>query len=203
MRVFQPRLTFLTLIFGYTLLLRLLPYGLMRLGVQIDPSLASYPWNFSPALAVCLFGGACFSSRGAALLLPLATFLVSDLGIWAITGRSEWAFYPAQVAVYVSLAACTACGFLLRQDHSRWKALGMGFVGCTLFFLITNFAWWGLSTSFPHTWEGLARCYYEAIPHYRNLLIATTLFGSLLFSPLGVRAAPPNAAEARTPLATA
>ena len=46
---------------------RLLPYALSTFGVPIDPANTIYPWNFSPILPICLFGGAVYASRRLAL----------------------------------------------------------------------------------------------------------------------------------------
>lgn len=174
-------------IFGYTLAVRLLPYVLHRFGMQLDPDGSYYPWNFSPAFAVCLFSGAFCTDRRLSGILPLATFLVSDLGIWGLTGRVEWAFYPWQFAVYLSLLFCTTLGFLLRERRNSLRIAGTGLLGCTVFFVVTNFAVWALGTTYPRTPAGLADCYIAAIPYFRNSLLGTVFFSTVLFSPFCVR----------------
>lgn len=181
--------------FAYTLLARLLPYILHRLGMQLDPSVGYYPWNFSPAFAVCLFTGAFCVDRRVSVLLPIATFLVSDLGIWALTGRADWAFYPAQFAVYSCLVCCTAFGFLLRQKHTVPRIAGAGLAGCLVFFVVTNFAMWALGDTYVHTPAGLVQCYVAAIPYLRNSLLGTAFFGAVLFSPVCLRELTPLASQ--------
>lgn len=180
------------LFFAYTLAARLIPYVLHRLGFNIDPEVSYYPWNFTPAFAVCLFTGAFCSSRLVACVLPMATFLVSDLGIWALTGRLDWAFYPAQSAVYFSILACTLIGFSLRNRCTGGRTILAGLSGCTLFFLVTNLAVWATFDTYPRTLDGLLQCYAAAIPFYRNSLIATGIFGAALFSPVCLRKEQPN-----------
>ena len=170
--------------FAYTLLVRLLPYLFHRLGIQVDPSVGYYPWNFSPAFAACLFTGAFCIDRRVSLLLPIVTFLISDLGIWALTGRADWAFYPAQFAVYSCLLCCTVFGFLLREKHSISRIAGAGLAGCIVFFIVTNFAVWALGDTYPHTPAGLIQCYVAAIPYFRNSLLGTAFFSAVLFSPV-------------------
>ncbi len=173
--------------FAYTLLARLLPYILHQLGMHLDPSIGYYPWNFSPAFAVCLFTGAFCLDKRISILLPIMTFLASDLGIWALTGRADWAFYPSQFAVYSCLLCCTALGFLLREKHTVLRIAATGLAGCMVFFVVTNFAVWALGTTYPHTPGGLLQCYVAAIPYLRNSLLGTAFFGSVLFSPVCVR----------------
>ncbi len=189
---------FLAGLFGYMLLMRLMPYLLKSLGVSIDPTTMSYPWNFSPALAICLFGGAFFPSRLAAVVWPLLTFFVGDLGIWLLSGHRDWAFHSGTLVVYVSVAACTALGMLLRNRVSFTRTVGVGFASCTLFYLVTNFAVWAFMSTYPHTWHGLLECYVAAIPFYRNSLAGTAFYGAILFSPLGIRLFAP---QVQTPAA--
>lgn len=191
MTVWRPRPTAFVLALAYTAIVRLTPYALMRIGFAIEPDSMAYPWNFSPALAFCIYGGAALTRRTAGIVAPLALYLVTDLGIWAISGRFDWAFYPAQFVVYGSLVLCAMCGWLLR-GHRSWLAVaGCSFAAPCLFFLTTNFACWIESTRFPQTLSGLILCYEAAVPFHRNLLISTVVFSGVLFSPLGVRAAPP------------
>ena len=96
---------------------RLMPYLLHTLGVPIDPENTVYPWNFSPILPLCIFGAACFARRTVAYLAPLAIYLAGDLGIWAITGRPDWAFYADQPVTYFSVILVVTCGFIARSQR--------------------------------------------------------------------------------------
>jgi len=78
-------------------------------------------------------------------------------------------------------------GLALRKNRPVWKLGAFGFAGCTLFFLVTNFAVWALGATYPHTPEGLMACYVAALPFYRNSLLGTTFFGGLLFSSINLR----------------
>lgn len=176
-----------TIIFGYTLLVRLLPYVLHRFGMQLNPDVSYYPWNFSPAFAVCLFSGTFCTDRRLSGVLPLGTFLLSDLGIWALTGRVEWAFYPWQFVVYGCLLFCTMLGFLHREKRSPIRIAGTGLLGCAVFFVATNFAVWALGTTYQRTPAGLAECYVAAIPYFRNSVVGTAFFGAVLFSPFCIQ----------------
>lgn len=182
----KPRPSVFLLACVYTLAIRLLPYVLMQLGVEIDPKQMLWPWNFSPALALCLFGGAMLPHKSASLAMPLLVYLASDLGIWAVTGKLDWAFYPAQGAVYGALVLCAMCGWLLRRNRSWPGIAGCSVAAPVIFFVVTNFACWIGNSLYPQTWAGLLLCYGAALEHHRNLLASTLLFSGLLFSPLGV-----------------
>ena len=173
--------------FVYTLLTRLIPYVLHNFGMELNPSVNHYPWNFSPALAVCLFSGAFCSSRRISFLLPPLTFLVGDLGIWALTGRLDWAFYPSQYGVYLALTGCTSLGLLLRHRCTIAHAALAGLAGCLLFYVVTNLAMWAAYDTYAHTFTGLVECYVAAIPFFRNSILGTVVFGAVLFSPVCLR----------------
>lgn len=181
------RVSMFMIVVGYTIIVRLLPFLLHRVGVEVASAPVSFFWSFTPVFAVSLFGGAQLRSRRSALLLPVALMLAGDLGILVSTGRADWAFYPSQFFVYSSLVVCASLGFLLRGHRSFASISGTGFLGCTLFFLITNFTHWAFQDTFPKTAEGLMACYLSGLMAYRNSLIGTAVFGSILFSPLTIR----------------
>ena len=159
---------------------------LSRFGVPIDPANTIYPWNFSPILPVCILGGAIYAQPRLAYAIPFATFLAGDLGIWALTGRLDWAFYPHQPLVYLSVALVATTGFALR-DHRSWRAIaGAGLVSSLLFFIVTNFGVWafGNGTVYPLTPSGLIECYVMALPYLRNTLISMAIFLPVLFGPV-------------------
>ena len=193
----QPRLQFLSCLVVYTLLLRLLPYILMKCDVHTDPSALYYPWNFSPLTAVCLFGGAFLADRRMAFLLPLAILFLSDLGILALTGKMDWAFPAGSWGfTYFSFTSAAALGLLLRNTRPRRfpvgpLAVGLGFEAA--FFAVSNFLVWFGSTSsptplYPGTLAGLGECYIAGLPFFGKSLLGTATFTTLLFSPLGIRA---------------
>lgn len=184
----QPRPGLLGGLLAVSVLMRLLPYILYHFGLNIDPGTTTYPWNFSPLPAICLFGAAYLPRKSWAYFVPLGAFLLGDLGIWALTGRFDWAFYPVQPLVYGCIALKVTMGFLLRKHRSVASIAATGLASETLFFLITNFGVWALGggATYPTSAEGLLACYVAAIPFFRNSLIALAVFCPLLFSPLAV-----------------
>lgn len=183
----RPRWKLVSFIFLYTVAVKVLPYVLYRLGMDVEKDFAIYPWNFSPIFAVALFGGAMYQSRGNVFAVPLLAMLAGDLGIWAVTGKAEWAFYSGQFVVYAAFTVCALFGLLLRSQRSWGRVTGAGIASCVSFFLITNFATWVGSTTYPQTFAGLLDCYIMGLPFLKNSLIATVLFSGILFSPICIR----------------
>jgi hypothetical protein len=196
-----PRLSVLMSLLLLSVVARLVPYALSHLGVSIDPADTIYPWNFSPILPICLFGGACYAQPRLAYAVPFATFLLGDLGIWALTGRADWAFYAYQPVVYLSVALVVTTGFALRGQRSWRGVAGAGLVSSVGFFVVTNFGLWafGDGSIYPQTLDGLVDCYVRAIPYLRNTVISMALFLPLLFSPVALKNVGPVAPALAVP----
>ena len=156
---------------------------------DVDPGSLAYPWNFSPILALSLFGGALYASRRLVYFVPLATYLLGDIGIWAVTGRADWALYAGQPVVYLAVALVATCGFLMRGKRSWGRLAGSGLLAAVGFFVVTNFAVWafGGGVRYPMNVAGLMDCYVQAIPFFRNSLVSMAVFLPLLFSPVALR----------------
>jgi hypothetical protein len=195
----SSRLKFLLSLFSFTIVLRLLPYVLTNYDAKLDSSVIFYPWNFSPMIAVCLFSGAFMSDRRIRFGLPLLALLVSDLGIWAITGQFFWAFPSDRWAAYVCTGIAVGLGQGLNRQTGTSRAiaaLGRGLFSEILFFVVTNFVYFWTQTEAPHTTAGLVACFFAAIPFAKTSFASSMFYSFLLFSPLADRSvAPAQTAE--------
>lgn len=200
----RPNWRFVAFVFVYAILLKVLPFVLSRYGMDVEKNFAIYPWNFTPIFAFCLFGGALYQSKWNAMWIPLAAMLAGDFGIWAVTGRLDWAFYPGQEVIYGAYAVCVLIGFILRSKKSSMRIAGAGLASCVSFFLITNFAVWIGSETYPRTFNGLLLCYVAGLPFLKNSLIATAIYGGILFHPVCLNAFGPAQEKAEVqPVASA
>ena len=68
----------------------------------------------------------------------------------------------------------------------------LALLSSVFFYLYTNFGWWLMSGMYEYSLSGLLRCYYMAIPFFRNNLV-----GNLIFVPVGIFAASKVFASAR------
>ncbi|MCU1343664.1 MAG: hypothetical protein JWN92_3087 [Candidatus Acidoferrum typicum] len=135
--------------------------------------LAPHPMNFAPIGALALFGGAYFSSKRQALIVPLLSLIIGD----AITG-----FHPLIPFVYASFLLSVAIGFWLRRKRSATRIGVATLAGAIQFFLVTNFAVWATSIgSYPKTTAGLTACYVAGIPFFWNTLAGDAFYAALLF----------------------
>ncbi len=111
--------------------------------------LIPHPPNFAPIAAMALFGGAHFSDKRAAFLVPLAAMLLSDLVIGT---------HPFIPFVYGSFALIVGLGFWLRRRRRVAPVAAAALASAVVFFVLANFGVWALSGMYPKTPAGLAAC---------------------------------------------
>ncbi len=135
--------------------------------------LAPHAPNFVPIAAIALFGGATFSDRRAAFLIPLVAMALSDVVLGGLSGVTPF--------IYASFALITCLGLALRTRGGAVRIAGASLAGAVLFYLVTNFGVWIAGGLYPKTIAGLATCYVAAIPFFWNTLLSDLLYTALLF----------------------
>lgn len=133
-----------------------------------------HPDNFTPVLAIALFGGATLSG-GLAYFAPFAAMFLSDL----LLGNS---FTWMTLVIYGCFLVGAGLGQWLGKERT-WTKTGLATVsGSLLFYVVTNFGVWltpgGL---YPHTLDGLIECYWMALPFFRNSLAGDLFWTAMLF----------------------
>jgi hypothetical protein len=140
----------------------------VRLLIHFMPGVV--PYNFTPVMAIALFGGALFRDRKWALLVPLLAMVVSDMVI---------GFYALAPVIYGCMALGVVLGsMMLRRKRSGLRVLATAAAGATGFYLITNFAVWLASGMYAPNLSGLAACYLAGVPFYQYGSLPGTLFWS-------------------------
>jgi len=134
--------------------------------------LIPHPPNLASISAIALFGGAYFSDRRLAFLIPLAALFLSDL----ILG-----FYSHMEVVYLSFALIVCVGLWLQKRRSAFYIAGAALVSSVLFFVLTNFGVWAFESLYPKTFEGLLACYVAAILFFQNTRQGDLFFTVVLF----------------------
>jgi len=136
-----------------------------------------HPPNFTPVLAIAMFGGAAFGNRWLAFGIPLLVMFVSDL----ILGM-----HAGMPVIYATLVGIVFLGRWVRRKQSALRVAGGALTASVAFFVITNFAVWASGTLYPLSVAGLGACYIAAIPFFANTLASTFLFSALLFGSLAL-----------------
>ncbi|MCH7721824.1 MAG: hypothetical protein IIC76_00590 [Bacteroidetes bacterium] len=134
--------------------------------------LIPHPPNFAPIAAMALFGGAYFTKRWVAFLIPLTAMFITDL----ILG-----FHSAMWAVYLSFILIVVIGMLLIKQKKISNIFLASVSASVMFFAITNFAVWASGIYYPKGLSGLAASYTAAIPFFHYTLLGDLFFVTLMF----------------------
>ena len=131
-----------------------------------------HPPNFTPIIAMGLFGGVYLNDKGWALLLPVCAMLLADIFL---------GFHGTMIWVYGSLIIITITGFLLKSRLTFNKGAIATIGGSLIFFLVTNFGVWASGSFYPKNVDGLISCYIAGIPFFGNTLGGSIFYSSLMF----------------------
>ena len=131
-----------------------------------------HPPNFTPIIAMGLFGGAYIKDKTWALLLPVGAMFLADIFL---------GFHGTMIWVYGSLIIITTIGFLLKRGVTFRNGAITTIAGSLLFFLVTNFGVWASGSFYPKTVEGLISCYAAGIPFFGNTLGGSIFYSFLMF----------------------
>ena len=145
---------------------------IILMGVVIVMRLLPHPPNFTPVIALGLFGVTIIQNRYLAFSLPLFIMFLSDIFI---------GFHSFMPFVYFSIFISSMVGIWLQRNFSEVNIIVGSFISATSFFLITNTAVWLTSTMYPKTITGLLTCLNVAIPFYHNTIFSTMLYSAVLF----------------------
>lgn len=129
--------------------------------------------NFAPITALALFGGV-YLNKKSALIVPLSAMVVSDMFL----GFDSW---QSRAVVYGSFILSGLIGLWIRNHKSAGTVIGGTLLGSTLFYLITNFAFFYPPTMYPHDLHGIFASYINAIPFFRNTLLGDIFYVGVLF----------------------
>jgi len=128
--------------------------------------------NVSPVAAMALFGGACFTDKRLAFIVPFLAMLFSDL----ILG-----FHHTMLYVYLGFGLTVVTGIWLQQHLKVVNIAVATVVSSLLFFLLTNFGVWVTSGLYPASTQGLVQTYIAGIPFFQNSLTGNLVFTAMVF----------------------
>ena len=151
----------------YVLILFLIFVGVMS---RIYP----YAPNFTPMLSIALLSGF-YSKNKFFVLLPIFIMLISDIMI------GNHAIVPW---VYSSFILIFALGYLIKKS-SYSNIFIFSILSSVIFFVISNLGVW-FTGGYSYSFNGLIACYTAAIPFFKNTLISTVLYSSVIHSVVSV-----------------
>ncbi|RYZ99203.1 MAG: hypothetical protein EOP47_17435, partial [Sphingobacteriaceae bacterium] len=136
--------------------------------------------NFTPVGAVALFGGAYFTDKWKAYLIPLIALFLSDMVINYLYASRFIVDYSATAWVYLSFAIMVFIGSHIKKPNVVSVSIA-SLLSVIVFWLLTDLPWLYGGGLYPHTLSGYGQSLIAAIPFQRNMLIGDAVFGLLLF----------------------
>jgi hypothetical protein len=144
-------------------------------------------YNFTPLVAMSLFGGAVLEKKWQAYFIPLAAYFLSDTA-FAFMGRVG--FYDvSQFFVYGAMILVAALGTTMGRLKIL-KIAGYSLSGSFIFWIVSNFGVWfanyvSPASSMHETGLTLGMTYLRALPFYNmysNELFFGAFAGDLFYS---------------------
>jgi hypothetical protein len=136
--------------------------------------LVPHPWNFTPLIAMALFGGAKLEKPWWAVAATLASLALGDLALGLFP-------YEGMAWVYGTSVLIVLIGTLLKRRTGVLTTLLATLGSGILFFGVTNFGVWAGGHLYPSTPAGLVTCYVAGLPFYRNQLFGDLVYTGALF----------------------
>ncbi len=128
--------------------------------------------NVSPVAAMALFGGAYFTDKRMAFLIPFVALFLSDLVL---------GLHNSMIFVYAGFAMTVAIGFLLKDRVTTTYTAFAMVISSVLFFLLTNFGAWMTSGIYAKSAEGLMQAYAAGIPFFQNSMLGNLVYAAVIF----------------------
>lgn len=134
--------------------------------------LIPHPPNFAPMAAMALFGGAYFTKKWIAFLVPITAMFVTDLFL---------GFHPTMWAVYLSFTLIVILGMLMLKQKKVGNIFFASVTSSVVFFIFTNFGVWLSTPYYAKTGVGLIACFSAAIPFFHQTLLGDLFFVTIMF----------------------
>lgn len=161
-----------------------------------------YPYilsNFTPVGAIALFGGAYFTDKWKAYLVPLLTLFISDIALNYLYTSKLVLFYSGSFWLYLCFAIMVFIGSLIKKA-TVVSVLLAAMVSVAIHWLITDLPWL-YGNLYPHTLAGYGQSLIAAIPFEKNMLFGDALFGLILFGGFELAKSKYSGLRAKTELA--
>ena len=141
---------------------------------------AFYPLNFSPVIAMALFGGSVIKDKKMAFLLPVLAMFFSDL-LFECTNIAPGFWGWGQLIGYGILCLITVIGFNLKKANVKNVAL-FSLSASIIFFVLSNSSVWLLDKNYyAQNASGWLECLAAGIPFLKNGIAADLTYSTLLF----------------------
>ncbi len=136
--------------------------------------------NFTPVGAMALFGGAYFSDKWKAFLVPLFALFISDIALDYLYFGKFMLFYSGALPVYIAFAIMVLIGTRIKNVNLTNVALG-SLAAVLVHWLITDIDPWLQGTMYAKSFYGYGESLIAAIPFEKPMLLGNIVYGAILF----------------------
>lgn len=136
--------------------------------------------NFTPVGAMALFGGAYFSDKWKAFLVPLFTLFISDIALDYLYFGKFMLFYSGALPVYIAFAFMVLIGTYIKKVNVTNVVLG-SLSAVLVHWLITDIDPWLQGTMYTKSFYGYGESLIAAIPFEKPMLLGNIVYGTILF----------------------
>jgi hypothetical protein len=136
--------------------------------------------NFTPVGAIALFGGAYFSDKWKAYLIPLITLFISDIALDYIYFHKFMFIYAGALPVYACFALMVLIGTYIKKVNFV-NVVSASLVSVLIHWLITDIDPWLQGTMYAKSFYGYGESLIAAIPFEKNMLLGDLVFCTILF----------------------
>ena len=149
--------------------------------------LLPHPPNFTPLVGVAIFGSFLLKNRVWAYTLPIFFLWITDLVLnnFIYGSYYEGWVWISQHFVWSCIALAIivlAAGVIRRFGRKTSTVAGTSLLSSTIFFLISNFGVWMISSAlYTRDLAGLLTAYTAGLPFYLNGLAGDLVYTGLFF----------------------
>lgn len=144
--------------------------------------------NVTPIGAIALFGGAYFTDKWKAFLVPILVLWITDIFLNRMYYYDHWTFFHSGMLwIYASFALMVALGMFMKRI-TFFSVITTAIGAAFLHWLVSDFGVWisgsiDITTGLPFTrdFSGFIKCLYLALPFLKNMAIGNLLFSGVLF----------------------
>ena len=139
--------------------------------------------NYSPLAAMTLFGSAYFKGKIKPLLFPLMAIFISDVVLFSTVYKNygNGFLYNEWYWVYAAFLLMGISGKLIIKKITIANIAIAILAAVFIHWIVTDLGVWIGSKTYPQTWSGFMLCLDAAIPFELRLLLATVLYGAIMF----------------------
>ena len=142
-----------------------------------------YPDNFSPMIAMALFGGAVIRDKKYAVALPILSMFLSDV-LFEVLNIAPGFWGWGQLVGYGIMIFIAFLGSSMGRFNAV-KVGGFSILSSLIFYFLSNTSFFILDNPVYHTYtsdlQGYFNCLAGGLPFLKTGLIADLVFSSILF----------------------